>query len=1853
MATPRKCQDPGTMARLWVHEAARVFHDRLINEEDQRWYTELCVELCARQLKMPLTHEELFEGAPVVFCDFLKGPGTEPEDRFYEEAKDMTKVNAVLMDFLDEYNVSFPTTMDLVFFTDAMVHACRVCRVLRQPRGNAMLVGVGGSGKQSLTRVSAYASGYELVQIEISRGYGIPEFREDIKKMMIKAGVEGKDTVFLFTDSQIVCEDMLEDINNVLNSGEIPNLFPQDELDKVISDMFPVAKAKGIPETRDNCYNLFVQRVRELLHVVLCMSPVGDALRVRCRQFPSLINCTTIDWFMKWPESALISVADHFLAHLQLPESVADKEAVKGGIVRLAGHVHQSIAEAGEQFYDELRRRVYTTPKSYLDLINLYMKVLGELQDKLNTKKEQMETGVRKLKETNEMVDGLKDDLNKLAPVLEQKSKDAEVLLAQVEVDQAEAGVIKERVSKEEAEVGVQAAEVQAVQADAQADLDKALPALQSAIRALDSLDKADIVEVKGFAKPPDAVKTVMEAVCIMFGQKPDWDNSKKILADMQFLDKLKTYDKDNIPAATLKKVAKYIADPTMEASAVQRVSKAAGGLALWVHAMDVYSKVAKEVGPKKAKLAEMNRILSEANALLATKQAELQAVTDKVAKLQEQCDQTMAEKKALADESELTANRLERAEKLTGGLEDEGVRWRQTLVDIARDALELLGNTFLAAACVSYYGPFTGIYRRRLVADWLAKAEEFSIPRSAGFELATTLGDPVQIREWQNCRLPADAVSTDSAILVARTSRWPLMIDPQGQANQWIKKLEERAALEVTTMTDPNVLRKLETCIRNGKPLLLEDVGEQLEPALEPVLQRAVFKQGNRQLIRIGDNDVDYDPLFKLYMTSKNPNPHYLPEVCIKVNLINFTVTMDGLTDQLLGEVVKRENAAIEEKKVKLLVRMAEDRKQLALIEATILQQLAESEGNILDNQALIDTLSTSKITSNMIKERVKESQVTQKEIADVRRRYVPVAERGAIIYFVVADLAKIDPMYQYSLNYFRNLFCKCIETSEPSTDLQRRIRTLIDYPTLVIYQNICRGLFEKDKILFSALICFQILKHAGKIGDSEWSLFVRGPGVVDREAQPPNPWPAKLAEPQWDLLSAAEERVVDDGAFAAGGDEGEGEDGAREQEQEQEEGEKFPQPFAGLGASLKEDQEAWTKWMDGADPMSGALPGQFQHSVNAFQRLILIKAFREDLLLQAVTAFVGRAQGERFAESPAASMAEIYADLDNATPCIFILSTGADPTGMLLRFAKERGKADNMALVSLGQGQGPVAQQLIQDGTVSGEWVLLQNCMLAKSWMGELERIVFELAENRDKNHEAFRLYLTSAPAAYFPVSVLQNGVKMTNEPPKGMRANVSRSYANLIKEEFYEGLEGRKAVEWKKLICGLAFFHANIQERRKFGPLGWNIRYAFDESDLETSVAVLRRFLEEQDEVPWDALRYVTGQINYGGRVTDDWDRRCLMSILGIYIKTDVLGDGYRFSASGTYYAPPVGSLADCLKYFNQLPANDDPEIFGMHENANVTYNRAESLALIGTVLSLQPRSGGGGGGMTSDEIVEQLASSIEAEVPDILDEEEAGPTTFVVQPNGLLTSLAIVLTQEMVKFNRLLRRMAASLADLKKAIKGFIVMSLDLDKMYMSFLNNQVPGLWSAVGFESLKTLGSWVKDTLGRVAFFRKWLREGQPAAFELPVFFFPQGFMTGTLQTFARKYEVAIDTLSFKFEVLDREADTITEAPDDGIIVYGLWMEGARWDADARQMAISRPGEMYTPLPVIHFIPEVDHKQKPTDYACPIYKTAVRKGVLSTTGMSTNFVIAVELPTLVDPDVWVLYGVAGLCLLSD
>lgn len=378
---------------------------------------------------------------------------------------------------------------------------------------------------------------------------------------------------------------------------------------------------------------------------------------------------------MNWPQDALQSVARRLLSEVPLPS-----EDIRENLVFMCTSVHLSSESAGDAFYSQLQRYVYTTPKSYLDLIGLFLQILKEKQGEVQLIKDRMMVGVAKLSETNEIVDNLKEDLIKLQPILKTKAIEAEKLLKQVAIDQVSASEVRERVTKDEEEVAEQAAEVSEIQADAQRDLDIALPAMENAVNALDSLSKSDITEVKSFKTPPEAVKTVMEAVCILLGAKTDWDAAKKVLGDASFMDKLKNYDKDNINPSYLKKLAKYIADPGMAVEVVKKVSKAATSLCMWVHAMDVYSRVAKEVEPKRAKLEIMNKKLQEANTILAGKRAELDAVNKKVERLEADCKRTVDEKQSLADEASQTEQRLIRAAKLMSGLSSEGVRWKESV---------------------------------------------------------------------------------------------------------------------------------------------------------------------------------------------------------------------------------------------------------------------------------------------------------------------------------------------------------------------------------------------------------------------------------------------------------------------------------------------------------------------------------------------------------------------------------------------------------------------------------------------------------------------------------------------------------------------------------------------------------------------------------------------------------------------------------------------------------------------------------------------------------------------------------------------------------------------------------------------------------------------------------------------------------------------------------------------------------------------------------------------------------------------------------------------------------------------
>ncbi len=276
------------------------------------------------------------------------------------------------MDQLATYNLQNPDKiMDLALFNFAIEHLLIIARILKSPGGNALCVGMGGSGRQSLTRLAAFIQEQEVFQIEITRTYAQVDWYDDIKKVLRMAGVKQQPTVFLFSDTQIKNEGFVEDINNLLNTYEVPNIWAQDEKAELIDLVSAIARSQGRAEASPaQLYAFFIELVKKNLHIVLCFSPIGDKFRTRVRQFPSLVNCTTIDWFFEWPADALATVSQKFIKDIEMEDTIKEKCAAT------LQFFHLSTQKWAQTFFEELGRKYYVTPTSYLEMINSFKALL-------------------------------------------------------------------------------------------------------------------------------------------------------------------------------------------------------------------------------------------------------------------------------------------------------------------------------------------------------------------------------------------------------------------------------------------------------------------------------------------------------------------------------------------------------------------------------------------------------------------------------------------------------------------------------------------------------------------------------------------------------------------------------------------------------------------------------------------------------------------------------------------------------------------------------------------------------------------------------------------------------------------------------------------------------------------------------------------------------------------------------------------------------------------------------------------------------------------------------------------------------------------------------------------------------------------------------------------------------------------------------------------------------------------------------------------------------------------------------------------------------------------------------------
>ncbi|XP_066511362.1 dynein axonemal heavy chain 10-like isoform X1 [Hoplias malabaricus] len=1783
--------------RMWRNECLRVFHDRLINETDKTLVQGLIKKLIEEHFTSDL---EATTRDPILFGDYRTAL-SDSEPRVYEDVQDFDACKALFQEILEAYNEN-KTRMNLVLFEDALDHLTRIHRIIRMDRGHALLVGVGGSGKQSLTKLAAFTAGCEVFEIVLSRGYSESNFREDLKTLYIKLGIENKRTVFLFTDAHVAEEGFLELINNMLTSGMVPALFPDDEKDSILNQLRDEALKMGSGPSKESVWQYFVNKSSCNLHIVLGMSPVGDVLRTRCRNFPGLVNNTGIDWFLPWPLQALRAVAQSFLGESRMiPE--AHTEAVIGHVCA----VHGSVGEYSKLFQQKLRRSNYVTPKNYLDFINTYSHLLEDKDKYILAQCKRLEGGLDKLEEASVQLAELNTKLAEQKVVLAEKSSACESLLQEISTNTAVAEEKKALAEDKATEIEEQNKVIAVEKMDAESSLAEALPALEAARIALQDLDKSDVTEIRSFAKPPKQVQVVCECILVMRGYKEiSWKTAKGMMSEANFLRSLMEMDCDSISSGQVKTVRGFLKNLNTTFDEMQAISKAGSGMLKFVEAVMGYCDMAREIKPKREKVARLEKNFFQSKRELERIQSELTAIQKELGALGDKYSAAMSEKLLLQEEAEVMERRLVAADKLISGLGSENQRWTEDLQELKKRRVRLLGDCLISAAFLSYEGAFSWDFRNEMVYEvWQRDVLERGIPLSQPFRIESLLTDEVEISRWGSEGLPPDELSVQNGILTTRASRFPMCIDPQQQALNWIKKREEKNNLKISSFNDPDFLKQLEMAIKYGFPFLFQDVDEYIDPVIDNVLEKNVKGAEGRQVIVLGDKEVDYNPNFRLYLNTKLSNPRYSPAVFGKAMVINYTVTLKGLEDQLLSVIVGFERKELEEQRERLIQETSENKRLLKYLEDSLLRELATSTGNMLDNVELVSTLEETKSKASEVFEKLQLAEKTSVDIDKLRDGYRPAAKRGAILFFVLSDMALVNSMYQYSLASFLEVFDFSLRKSLPNSILPKRLNNIMNTLTHNVYNYGCTGLFERHKLLFSFNMTIKIEQAEGRAPQEELEFFLKGNLSLEKsQRKKPCDW---LPDQGWEDIVRLNEL--------------------------------FPNEFGTLIDDIERIPSEWKSWYDLDSPDQAPFPMKYRDSLTAFQKLLLLRCFRLDPVYRAVSDYVTTTMGEKYVQPPVISFEAIFEQSSPNSPIVFILSPGCEPASDLMKLAERSGfGSSRLKFLAMGQGQEKVALQLLETAVSRGQWLMLQNCHLLVKWLKDLEKSL----ERITKPHPDFRLWLTTDPIRDFPIGILQKSLKVVTEPPNGLKLNMRATYFKIPLETL------TRCPHWafRSLVYVLAFFHAVVQERRKYGKIGWNVPYDFNESDFLVCMEILDTYLTEAHsqgdaKIPWGSLKYLIGEVMYGGRAIDSFDRRILTVYMDEYLG-DFIFDTFQpfhfFHNKDVDYKIPLDGPKDVyVAEIESLPLANTPEVLGLHPNAEIGYYTQAARDMWTHLIELQPQTGDTGGGISRDEYISQVARDIQNKLPSVFDLD------VIRKKLGLeISPTSVVLLQELERFNKLIHRMSRSIAELQRALAGEVGMSSELDEVARALFNGQIPAIWRKLAPDTLKSLGNWMIHLKRRYEQYSSWVDSGEPVVMWLSGLHIPESYLTALVQATCRKNGWPLDrsTLYTHVSQYTRE-DEINERPGQGCFVSGLYLEGADWDVEQGCLVRSKPKVLVVQLPILKVIPIEAHRLKlQNTLRTPVYTTSMRRNA-----MSVGLVFEADLFTTKHTSHWVLQGV--------
>ncbi|XP_019521077.1 PREDICTED: cytoplasmic dynein 2 heavy chain 1 [Hipposideros armiger] len=1658
--------------------------------------------------------------------------------------------------------------LDILLFQEVLEYISRIDRVLSFPGGSLLLAGRSGVGRRTITSLVSHMHGAMLFSPKISRGYELKQFKNDLKHVLHLAGIEAQQVVFLLEDYQFVYPTFLEMINSLLSSGEVPGLYTLEELEPLLLPLKDQASQDGF---FGPVFNYFSYRIQQNLHIVLIMDCANLNFIINCESNPALHKKCQVLWMEGWSDSSMKKIPE-MLFNETSEEKCSDKNrkeekkknSVDPDFLKSFLLIHESCKAYG------------ATPSRYMTFLHVYSAINSSKKKELLKRQSHLQAGVSKLNEAKALVDELNRKAGEQSILLKMKQDEADAALQEITVSMQDASEQKTELERLKHKIAEEVVKIEERKNKIDDELKEVQPLVNEAKLAVGNIKPESLSEIRSLRMPPDVIRDILEGVLRLMGIfDTSWVSMKSFLAKRGVREDIATFDARNIPKEIRESVEELLFKNkgSFDPKNAKRASTAAAPLAAWVKANVQYSHVLERIHPLETEQAELESNLKKTEDRKRKLEELLNSVGQKVSELKEKFQSRTSEAAKLEAEVSKAQETIKAAEVLINQLDREHKRWNAQVVEITEELATLPKRAQLAAAFITYLSAAPEGLRKTCLEEWTKSAclEKFDLRRFLCTESEQLI--------WKSEGLPSDDLSIENAIVILQiigVKSWsrvcPFLIDPSSQATEWLKTHLKDSRLEV--------------------------INQQQNTEYSIQLIVSFKKIGPRYVVQIGDKIIDYNEEFRLFLSTRNPNPFIPPDAASIVTEVNFTTTRSGLQGQLLALTIQHEKPDLEEQKTKLLQQEEDKKIQLAKLEESLLETLATSQGNILENKDLIESLNQTKASSALIQESLKESYKLQIFLDQERDAYLPLAESASKMYFIISDLSKINNMYRFSLASFLRLFQRALQNKQDSENTEQRIQSLISSLKHMVYEYICHCLFKADQLMFA--LHFVRGMHPELFQENEWDTFT---GVVVGDM-------LRKADSQQRIRDQLPSWIDQERSWAV----------------------------ATLKIALPslyqilcfEDVALWHTFYHNS-VCEQEFPPSLAKKVSLFHQVLVVQALRPDRLQSAMALFACKTLGLKELSPLPLNLKRLYKETLEIEPILIIISPGADPSQELQELANAERSGDCYHQVAMGQGQADLAIQMLKECAHNGDWLCLKNLHLVVSWLPVLEK---ELNTLQPK--DTFRLWLTAEVHPNFTPILLQSSLKITYESPPGLKKNLMRTYESWTPEQ----ISKKDNIHRAHALFSFAWFHAACQERRNYIPQGWTKFYEFSLSDLRAGYNIIDRLFDGTKDVQWEFVHGLLENAIYGGRIDNYFDLRVLQSYLKQFFNSSIIDVFNQRNKNSIFpYSlslPKSCSILDYRAVIEKLPEDDKPSFFGLPANIARSSQRMISSQVI-SQLRILGRSVTAGckfdREIWSNELspvlnlwkkLNQNSNLIHLKVSPPNDRQGSPILSFIV----------------LEQFNaiHLVQSVHQSLAALSKVIRGTTLLSSEVQKLASALLNQKCPLTWQSK-WEGPEDPLQYLRGLVARALAIQSWVERAEKQALlsdtlDLSELFHPDTFLNALRQETARASSCSVDSLKFVASWKGRLQEAKLQ-----IKISGLLLEGCSFDGNRLSENQHDSPSVSSVLPCfMGWIPQGSYGPYSPDecISLPVYTSAERDRVV------TN----IDVPCGGSQDQWIQCGAA-------